>query len=96
MFNKSFKKEYYYVIGLGIVLVWILYYCTWREHFEAELESTRTNKRIDELTDQVESLQKDFQDAGKKMEYQGQQAAAAASSLQAIPTGYNNVILSNI
>lgn len=91
MFNKSFKPEYYYAIGGGILLIWIAYGCTWREKFEAELESTRTNKRIDELTAEIESLKKQFDNVGKKMEMQGQQAAAASASLQAIPTGYNNI-----
>ncbi len=89
MLNKSFKSKHLYIILICVVIIWIVYACTCREHFEAELETKRTNKRIDELTSQIDSLRTDFQSAGKKMESQGQQAAAMSATLQAIPTGFN-------
>ena len=72
-----------------ILAVIIMYRYMYREYFEAELENKRTNDRIDKLSADIESLRNDFQTAGKKMETQGQQAAAMTASLQAIPTGFN-------
>jgi outer membrane murein-binding lipoprotein Lpp len=44
-----------------------------------------TEKKVDELSAQ-------FKKTNDQMQAQSQQAAAAKASLDAIPTGYNNVI----
>jgi peptidoglycan hydrolase CwlO-like protein len=48
-----------------------------------KLESTE--KKVDELTTQ-------FKKTNEQMQAQSQQAAAAKASLDAIPTGYNDII----
>ena len=48
-----------------------------------KLESTE--KKVDELTAQ-------FKKTNDQMQAQSQQAAAAKASLDAIPTGYNNIL----
>lgn len=72
-----------------ILVIMIIYGYSYREYFEAELENKRTNDRIDKLTSEIAELRNQFQNAGKKMEAQGQQAAAMSATLQAIPTGFN-------
>jgi len=77
------------IIIMVILVIMIIYGYSYREYFEAELENKRTNDRIDKLTSEIAELRSQFETAGKKMETQGQQAAAMSATLQAIPTGFN-------
>ena len=100
MFNKLFKSQYIYIILLGVILFWITHGCMYRENFMNEYFDAEETKKINEMTDlinknseDIHSLQTDFVTVGKKMEAQGQQAAAAQASLQSITnTGVNKVM----
>jgi hypothetical protein len=100
MFNKLFKSNYLYVILIGVVLFWIMHRTMYRENFINEYFDEEESKKINEMTDainknsqDIHTLQTDFITVGKKMEAQGQQAAAAQASLQSITnTGVNNVM----
>lgn len=100
MFNKLFKSEYVYIILIGIVLFWIMHGTMYRETFMTEYFDEEETKKINEMTDSINknskdihTLQTDFATVGKKMEAQGQQAAAAQASLQSVTnTGVNTVM----
>lgn len=100
MFNKLFKSQYVYVIVLGVVLFWIIHRLFYRENFVNEYFDEEESKKINEITDtlnknsqDIYTLQTDFVNVGKKMEAQGQQAAAAQASLQSITnTGVNKIM----
>jgi len=100
MFNKLFKGNYIYIILIGIVLFWIMHGTMYRENFINEYFDEEETKKINEMTDSINknskdihTLQTDFATVGKKMEAQGQQAAAAQASLQTITnTGVNTVM----
>jgi hypothetical protein len=100
MFNKLFKSKYVYVILIGVVLFWIMHTKMYRENFMNEYFDEEESKKINEITDtinknsqDIHALQTDFITVGKKMEAQGQQAAAAQASLQSITnTGVNKVM----
>ncbi len=100
MFNKLFKSKYVYVILIGVVLFWIMHTKMYRENFMNEYFDEEESKKINEITDainknsqDIHTLQTDFITVGKKMEAQGQQAAAAQASLQSITnTGVNKVM----
>jgi hypothetical protein len=72
----------------------------YRENFMNEYFDEEETKKINEITDSINknsqdihTLQTDFINVGKKMEAQGQQAAAAQASLQSITnTGVNKVM----
>ena len=84
-----FKPKKIHIIIAVVLAALIMYTYTYREYFEAELENKRTNDRIDKLSADIEDLKKEFESKNKKMEAQGQQAAAMSATLQAIPTGFN-------
>ena len=84
-----FKRKGLNIIIVVILIIIIMYTFAYREYFEAELESKRTNERIDKLTSEIESIKSDFEKNNEKMKSQGQQAAAMSATLQAIPTGFN-------
>ena len=77
------RKNLNIIIVIALILI-IIYASSCREYFEAELESKRTNERIDELTSEIKTLKDDLEKKNKAMEAQGNQAAAVAASLQAI------------
>lgn len=84
------------IIIVVILAIIIMYTYSYREYFEAELENKRTNDRIDKLSADIEDLKKEFESKNKKMEAQGQQAAAMSATLQSIPTGFNPSPLPNL
>ena len=50
------------------------------------------NKKMESTEKKLDALNAQFQKTNDQMQAQNQQAAAAKASLDAIPTGYNNVI----
>lgn len=50
------------------------------------------NKKLESTEKKVDDLTSQFKKTNDQMQSQSQQAAAAKASLDAIPTGYNNII----
>jgi archaellum component FlaC len=63
-----------------------------REHLTSKPTLQSIEKKLDETNKKVDNLAAEFQKQNDQMQAQSQQAAAAKASLDAINTGYNNVI----
>jgi len=98
-----FTKRRLQVFAVGILLYWTLYMIRnrdWfiREHLtdtpkkEAPPTLYSLNKKLESTEKKVDELNSQFKKTNDQMQAQSQQAAAAKASLDAIPTGYNNVI----
>lgn len=92
-----FSRKKLYLIALVILAYWTYYMFANREYFVREhLTSKPTlqsiEKKLDETNKKVDNLAAQFQKQNDQMQAQSQQAAAAKASLDAINTGYNNVI----
>lgn len=99
-----FTKRRLQVFAVGILLYWTLYMIRnrdWfiREHLtdappkkEAPPTLYSLNKKLDSTEKKVDELTAQFKKTNDQMQAQNQQAAAAKASLDAIPTGYNNVL----
>ncbi len=102
-----FSKKKLYIYAVGFLLYWTLYMIRnrdWfiREHLtdvpaeEAKKEAPPTlyslNKKLESTEKKVDQLTAEFKKTNDQMQSQGQQAAAAKASLDAISTGYNNVL----
>lgn len=101
-----FSKKRLYVFAIGVLLYWTLYMIRnrdWfiREHLtdtpddkkkEAPPTLYSLNKKLESTEKKVDELNAQFKKTNDQMQAQSQQAAAAKASLDAIPTGYNNVL----
>ena len=92
-----FTRRKLYLFALVVLAYWTYYMFVNREHFVREhLASKPTllsiEKKLEETDKKVDKLTSEFQKQNQQMQAQSQQAAAAKASLDAINTGYNNVI----
>jgi Tfp pilus assembly protein FimV len=101
-----FTKQRLQVFAVGILLYWTLYMIRnrdWfiREHLTDTPDAKKKdapptlyslNKKLESTESKVDELNAQFKKTNDQMQAQSQQAAAAKASLDAIPTGYNNVI----
>ncbi len=102
-----FAKKRLYILALGIVLLWTYYVFTNKNRFIREhLTDTSTlskpskappttyaiESQLKKTDAKIDALQAQFKKMTDQIEAQSQQAAAAKASLDAIPTGYNDVI----
>lgn len=100
-----FRKKYmiYIFIGLALLTGYMIKNKEWfiREHLtdapptekkEAPPTLYSINKKLESTEKKVDQLAEQFKKTNDQMQAQSQQAAAAKASLDAIPTGYNNVI----
>lgn len=98
-----FSKRRLYVLAIMLLLGWTLHMIRnkdWyiREHLvdtpkkSAPPTLYSLNKKLDSTEKKVDELTAQFKQTNDQMQAQGQQAAAAKASLDAISTGYNNVI----
>jgi len=97
------KKKLYPILFIGLVVLTICMIANrdWfiREHLtdappkkEAAPTLYSLNKKLESTEKKVDELNAQFKKTNDQMQAQSQQAAAAKASLDAIPTGYNNVI----
>jgi Tfp pilus assembly protein FimV len=99
------KKKLYPILFIGLVVLTICMIANrdWfiREHLtdapddkkkEAPPTLYSLNKKLESTEKKVDELNAQFKKTNDQMQAQSQQAAAAKASLDAIPTGYNNVI----
>jgi hypothetical protein len=100
-----FRKKYmiYALIGLVALTLYMIANKEWfiREHLTdaappEKKEPAPTlysiNKKLESTEKKVDELATQFKETNERMQAQSQQAAAAKASLDAIPTGYNNII----
>jgi septal ring factor EnvC (AmiA/AmiB activator) len=100
-----FRKKYmiYILIGLVVLTLYMIANKEWfiREHLtdtpppekkDAPPTLYSINKKLESTEQKVDKLADQFEKTNQQMQAQSQQAAAAKASLEAIPTGYNNVI----
>lgn len=93
-----FAKKKLYLIALVVVVIWTVYVFMNKEYFIQE-HLTNNNPTLfslqsglDDTNTKLDALNADVQNMKTVAQAQGQQAAAAQASLQAIPTGVNDVI----
>ena len=100
------KKKGYLILFVVLVVLTICMIANkdWfiREHLTAAPEDTKKkeapptlyslNKKLESTEKKVDELNAQFKKTNEQMQAQSQQAAAAKASLDAIPTGYNDVI----
>ena len=93
-----FTKKKLYLIALVVVVLWTVYVFVNKEYFIQE-HLTNNNPTLftlqsglDGTNTKLDTLNKEFQNMKSVAQAQGAQAAAAQASLNAIPTGVNDVI----
>jgi len=99
------KKKLYPILLVGLIVLTICMIANrdWfiREHLtdtpddkkkEAPPTLYSLNKKLESTEKKVDELTAQFKKTNDQMQAQSQQAAAAKASLDAIPTGYNNVL----
>ena len=99
------KKKLYPILLVGLIVLTICMIANrdWfiREHLtdtpddkkkEAPPTLYSLNKKLESTEKKVDELNAQFKKTNDQMQAQSQQAAAAKASLDAIPTGYNNVL----
>lgn len=102
-----FAKKRLYIFALVIVLIWTYYVFMnkdkfIREHLTDTPSTVSVSRRppttyaiesqLKKTDAKIDALQAEFKKMNDQMEAQSQQAAAAKASLDAISTGYNDVI----
>lgn len=93
-----FSRKKLYLLTLVVVVAWTVYVFMNKEYFIQE-HLTNNNPTLfslqaglDDTNTKLDTLNQDVQNMKSVAQAQGQQAAAAQASLQAIPTGVNDVI----
>jgi len=96
------KKKLYLILFIGLVILTICMIANKDWFIREHLTDTPTksapptlyslNKKMESTEKKVDELSAQFKKTNDQMQAQSQQAAAAKASLDAIPTGYNNVI----
>jgi type VI protein secretion system component VasK len=92
------RQKNLYLLALLVVGIWTYYMFVNKEYFIQE-HLTNNNPTLftlqsglDDTNTRLAALNQDVQNMKSKAEAQGQQAAAAQASLQAIPMGANTIL----
>ena len=93
-----FSRKKLYLLALVVVVIWTIYVFMNKEYFIQE-HLTNNNPTLfslqaglDDTNTKLDALNQDVQNMKSVAQAQGQQAAAAQASLNAIPTGVNDVM----
>lgn len=93
-----FGRKKLYLLALVVVVIWTIYVFMNKEYFIQE-HLTNSNPTLfslqsglDDTNTKLDTLTTDVQNMKSVAQAQGQQAAAAQASLNAIPTGVNDVM----
>jgi hypothetical protein len=93
-----FGRKKLYLLALLVVMLWTYYVYTNKEYFIQE-HLTNNNPTLftlqsglDDTTTRLATLEQDVQSMKNTVQAQGAQAAAAQASLQAMPTGVNDIL----
>lgn len=92
-----FPKRKMYIGLFGIMVAWLIYMIVNKDWFVREhLTSTPTlesiSKQLADTNEKIDTLSSHMKSVNDQVSAQSQQAAAAKASLDAISTGYNNIL----